>query len=96
MKQASTEINLGLVPSRPRRFWMVPNLRSGVILFFIFCFFASSARDNDLSVRHDPQRFMGKTVTVGVLLSVNPKTDFGSKNGFRVPFGRSKSGFLIW
>ena len=26
----------------------------------------------------------------------NPKTDFRSKNGFRVPFGKSKSGFLIW
>ena len=32
----------------------------------------------------------------GVFLSVNPKTDFRSKNGFRVPFGKSKSGFLIW
>ena len=32
----------------------------------------------------------------GVFLSVNPKTDFKSKNGFRVPFGKSKSGFLIW
>ena len=31
----------------------------------------------------------------GVFLSVNPKTDFRSKNGFRVPFG-TKSGFLIW
>ena len=34
--------------------------------------------------------------TKGVFLSVNPKTDFRSKNGFRVPFGKSKSGFLIW
>ena len=33
---------------------------------------------------------------MGVFLSVNPKTDFRSKNGFRVPFGKSKSGFLIW
>ena len=32
----------------------------------------------------------------GVFLSVNPETDFRSKNGFRVPFGKSKSGFLIW
>ena len=32
----------------------------------------------------------------GVFLSVNPKTDFRCKNGFRVPFGKSKSGFLIW
>ena len=32
----------------------------------------------------------------GVFLSVNPKTDFRSKKGFRVPFGKSKSGFLIW
>ena len=32
----------------------------------------------------------------GVFLSVNPKMDFRSKNGFRVPFGKSKSGFLIW
>ena len=32
----------------------------------------------------------------GVFLSVNPKTDFRSKNRFRVPFGKSKSGFLIW
>ena len=32
----------------------------------------------------------------GVFLSVNPKTDFRSKNGFRVPFGKSKSVFLIW
>ena len=32
----------------------------------------------------------------GVFLSVNPKTDFRSKNGFCVPFGKSKSGFLIW
>ena len=32
----------------------------------------------------------------GVFLSVNPKTDFRSKNGFRVPFDKSKSGFLIW
>ena len=32
----------------------------------------------------------------GVFLSVNPKTDFRSKNGFRVPFGKTKSGFLIW
>ena len=31
----------------------------------------------------------------GVFLSVNPKTDFRSKNGFRVLFGKSKSGFLI-
>ena len=36
------------------------------------------------------------TPTRGVFLSVNPKTDFRSKNGFRVPFGKSKSGFLIW
>ena len=35
-------------------------------------------------------------VVKGVFLSVNPKTDFRSKNGFRVPFGKSKSGFLIW
>ena len=34
--------------------------------------------------------------TKGVFLSVNPKTDFRSKKGFRVPFGKSKSGFLIW
>ena len=27
---------------------------------------------------------------------MNPKTDFRSKNGFRVPFGKGKSGFLIW
>ena len=33
---------------------------------------------------------------LGVFLSVNPKTDFRSNNGFRVPFGKSKSGFLIW
>ena len=32
----------------------------------------------------------------GVFLSVNPKTDFRSKNGFHVPFGKSKSGCLIW
>ena len=31
-----------------------------------------------------------------VFLSVNPKTGFKSLNGFRVPFGKSKSGFLIW
>ena len=37
-----------------------------------------------------------KEDTWGVFLSVNPKTDFKSKNGFRVPFGKSKSGFLIW
>ena len=35
-------------------------------------------------------------VTKDVFLSVNPKTDFRSKNGFHVPFGKSKSGFLIW
>ena len=34
--------------------------------------------------------------TLGVFLSVIPKTDFRSKNGFRVPFGKSKYGFLIW
>ena len=32
---------------------------------------------------------------MGVFLSVNPKTDFRSWNGFRVPFGKSKSRFLI-
>ena len=32
----------------------------------------------------------------GVFLSVNPKMEFRSKNGFCVPFGKSKSGFLIW
>ena len=36
------------------------------------------------------------TYSKGVFLSVNPKTDFRSKNEFRVPFGKSKSGFLIW
>ena len=34
--------------------------------------------------------------TKGVFLSVNPKRDFRSMNGFRVPFGKSKSEFLIW
>ena len=36
-----------------------------------------------------------KEDTWGVFLSVNPKTDFRSKNGFRVPFGKSKSGFSL-
>ena len=31
-----------------------------------------------------------------VFLSVNPKTGFKSCNGFRVPFGKSKSGFLMF
>ena len=41
-------------------------------------------------------KYANYTLTMGVFLSVNPKTDFRSKNGFRVPFGKSKSGFLIW
>ena len=41
------------------------------------------------------QQDISLVVTRGVFLSVNPKTDFRSKNGFRVPFGKSKSGFLI-
>ena len=40
--------------------------------------------------------FLQLDVIMGVFLSVNPKTDFRSKNGFRVPFDKSKSGFLIW
>ena len=43
-----------------------------------------------------PGLFTYRLLNKGVFLSVNPKTDFRSKNRFRVPFGKSKSGFLIW
>ena len=46
-------------------------------------------------VRDDVNQKMPEDIK-GVFLSVNPKTDFRSKNGFRVPFGKSKSGFLTW
>ena len=42
------------------------------------------------------QLWISRKEIQGVFLSVNPKTDFRSKNGFRVPFDKSKSGFLIW
>ena len=50
------------------------------------------------SVNHEMStfKFLHADKIKGVFLSVNPKTDFRSKNGFRVPFGKSKSGFLIW
>ena len=49
-----------------------------------------------LVVCHLSRDVIGYKDSKGVFLSVNPKTDFRSKSGFRVPFGKSKSGFLIW
>ena len=51
---------------------------------------------NVLSGEEQGETAVFASYTKGVFLSVNPKTDFRSKKGFRVPFGKSKSGFLIW